>query len=225
MIFGKKKKEEPKGEVVLDKEEKPKPKEGLTEAQIKEQLSEGWLRVLITFELVGKPREHIEATIKSYLANIKQDKRIKAIKEEFAEAIEMDDGLFSTFCEFETMVENMEVLTWLAVNFMPASIEILSPDKLTLDSRVIVNWVNDLLAKLHEVSNVLREERAVNAHVTKGMNALIKNSILAALKTGELTPADLEKIVGIQAAQLVPFLENLLEKGTIIQKNKKYSLP
>ena len=81
MIFGKKKKEEPKGEVVLDKEEKPKPKEGLTEAQIKEQLSEGWLRVLITFELVGKPREHIEATIKSYLANIKQDKRIKAIKE------------------------------------------------------------------------------------------------------------------------------------------------
>ncbi len=224
MFFKKKKEEEPEVDPV-DAPEEQKGPETLTESKVKEKLADGWIRALVTFELVGKPREHIENTLKSYLANIKNDSRIMTIREEFADAIEQDDGFFSAFCEYECVVETMEVMTWLAINFMPASIEILDPEHIKLEGRIIGNWFNDLLAKLHEVSNVLREERGVNAHITQGMNALIKNAIVLALKGGEKTSKQLEKVLGIPAKQLEPFLTHLVDKGGIIQKNNKYALP
>lgn len=225
----KKKKAEPRES--LEKNEAPEKSASenatnvLSEKEVKERLAEGWLRALITFELVGKPREHIEQTLRAYLMNIKQDSRIGPISEEYADAIATEDGLFSTFCEFEAVVKDLEVLTWLAINFMPASIEILEPERVNLEVRHITNWLNDLLAKLHEVSNVVREERAVNKHLTEGMNALIKNAILLALKNGARTEKELEGDTGVLAQQLEPFLKHLVKKEQIIERDGTYALP
>ncbi len=195
-----------------------------TPAEIKELMAQGHIRVLITFELVGKPREHIEQTLQAYMLNIKQDERIRAINEEYAEPLEQDEDMFSAFCEFEALVEDLDVLTWLAVNFMPASIEILEPEKLTFEGRYLNNWYNDLISKLHEVSGSLREQHAVNQHLTQGMNALIKNAILATLTGGAKTGAALEKSVGIPFKQLEPFVKNLVDKGKILKDGTTYKL-
>ncbi len=194
-------------------------------SEIRERLRDGWLKALITFELVGKPREHIEETLKAYLANIKNDSRILGLKEEYADAMELEDGLFSAFCEFETLVEDLEALTWLAINFMPASIELLEPGRPSLESRTVTNWYNDLLSKLHETSNVLREERGVNRHLTEALNALIKNGILACVRSGEKSPKALQEWLGIPEEQLAPFLQHLVEKKRLVERNGAYALP
>jgi|GEM_PF-865432 len=196
----------------------------INEKEARQKVQEGWVRALITFELVGKPREHIENTLKAYIENIKLDPRIKGIKEETAEALEHEDGMFSAFTEFEAVAQDMETLTWLAINFLPASIEILEPEHLPVDSRVATNWYNDLLSKLHETSTVLREERAVNNGLTVSMNALIKNALLACLRSGPKQPKELEALLGIQAEQLEPFLKHFIEKGTVKEQDGSYSL-
>lgn len=231
MIFGKKKKEgkqktkkktKKKAAAKDLKEETPR---FASRAEIREHLKGGWLKVLITFELVGKPKEHIEQTLKAYLLNIKGDSRVLSINEDFADAIQLEDGLFSTFCEFEGLVQDLEVLTWLAVNFMPASIELLEPSELKLEARVLNNWYNDLMAKLHETSNVVREERAVNKHLTKSLNALIQNAIILSLKEDAKEMKELEKSIGIQKKQLQPFIDHLRKKEKIIEEKGVYSLP
>ncbi len=196
----------------------------LTEGEIRERQKEGWIRALITFELVGKPKEHIERTLRAYLENIKNDGRIVTITEEYADALEHEDGLFSAFCETEAIVEDLETFTWLAVNFMPASIEVIEPEQVPVLARVVTNWYNDLLSKLHETSNILREERAVNQHLTESLNALIKNSVLSALRDGPKGTPELEKLTGIRKEQLAPFIANLLEKKRMVQRGKTYAL-
>lgn len=192
--------------------------------EIKEKLREGWTRCLITFELAGKPKEHIDNTLKAYIDNVKLDPRIRAVKEEFAEALEHEDGIFSAFCELEAIVQDLETLTWLAINFLPASIEVIAPEKREIEARHVTNWYNDLLAKLHETSNLIREERSITSHLTESLNALIKNSIKAALQSGAKSPVELERMLGISAAQLAPFLKHLVEKGHVKQDGETYSL-
>ncbi len=195
-----------------------------TPREIREKLHEGWLRAMITFELVGKPREHIEMTIRGYVENVKNDGRVLSISEEFADAIEHDDGMFSAFVEMEALVMDLDTLTWLAFNFQPASIEILEPERLVVEGRNITNWCNDLISKLHEMSGLLREEQSVTAAMTQSLNALIRNAILLALRQGEKTPQELQQLTGIMAEQLEPFLQHLVEKGTVRKAGDKYAL-
>jgi len=224
MLFKKKSENSPKKEKAAKQPAEKQPSPYLSEKECKELQAQGWIRVLITFEIVGKPREHVEQTLKAYLINIKQDERIKSINEEYAEPLEQDEGLFSAFCEFEAMVQDLEVLTWLSINFMPASIEVLEPEKLTIEARELNNWYNDLISKLHEVSTSLREQTAVAQHLTEGMNALIKNAILAALRSGPKRDEELERILGIPKAQLAPFAQHLVKKGEIITEDGAYRL-
>lgn len=203
-------------------ESEPKPK--ITQKEIRELRAKNWIRSLITFELVGKPREHIEQTMHSYIENIKNDDRIRAINEEFADAIELEDGLFSTFVEFEALVEDMETFTWICINFMPASIEILEPEVLTLSNRVMQEWFNDLLAKLHETSNILREERAITKGLTESVNVLIKNSIISTLASGKKNAKEIQSMVGVQESQLLPFIKNLVKNNKIVDEGDGYSL-
>ncbi len=187
----------------------------------RELLREGWLRIIIIFEIAGKPREHVERTLRAYLENVKNDRRVLVLEEEFADALEHEDGIFSAFVEAEMLVQGFETLTWLAINFMPASIEVVEPEQVLLPANKITAWSNDLLAKLHETSTLLREERAVVQNLTRSLNALIKNAVLIAAKS-ERSAGELAVETGISEEQLAPFLRHLVEKGRLVKKGEKY---
>ncbi len=200
-------------------------REPLSEKEVRERLLNGWVRCIVIFEIVGKPKQHIEETMRAYMENIKQDARIAMLAEEYAETEEHEDGLFSTFCEAEMLVQNLEVLTWLSINFSPASIEVLEPPKVSVKANDLTSWYNDLLSKLHEVSTVLREERSVNKHLTESLNALIKNAIKASLRSGSRSAKGLEEWLGIAEQQLKPFLQHLVDKKEVLESDGEYRLP
>jgi hypothetical protein len=196
----------------------------MKESQIREHIKKGWIRAIVTFEVVGRPKEHVEKALTDYLDNIKKDHRIIFLREEREAAMEHDDGMFSAFCEAEMLAENLEVFTWLCINFGPASIEILEPDKLLIEGREVTNWLNDLLAKLHEVGTATRETKSANDHITGAMNQLIMNMILLSLRTGAKSRAALEHDTGVFESQLEPFLTHLTEKHKVVEQDGKYAL-
>ena len=79
--------------------------------------SEDRLVVRTIFEVIGRPKEHVESTIKAYIENIKTDEEIKVNKEEYEAVEEVEDDMFSAICEVELDVANIEKLTWLCMNF------------------------------------------------------------------------------------------------------------
>jgi hypothetical protein len=194
----------------------------MTEGELSEQYERGAVRTLVTFEVVGKPKTHVEEALKSYIANIKKDARITVLAEEYAEALEQEDGVFSTFCEAELLITSIDVLSWLAINFSPASIEILEPAEKRLTAAQLTAWLNDLISKMHEMGMEYRSALQKNKALNVSMNALIKNALISATELEARTPAELQKIIGIHKDQLKPFLDNLVEKGRLTEKKGKY---
>ncbi len=197
----------------------------MKESQIREHLQKGWIRCIVTFEIVGKPEKHVETSLKGFLDNIKKDHRVVILQEELLDAAEVDDGLFSAVAEEEMLVKNLETLTWLSINFSPASIEIIEPTELEVQSRDITNWLNDLLANLHELSTNIRGDRNAVEHLSIAMNQLIQNSILLSLRTGSKTVAEISKAVGVHTEQLTPFLKVMSDRNAIVEQNGSYTIP
>ncbi|MDD9953509.1 MAG: hypothetical protein OXR66_04170 [Candidatus Woesearchaeota archaeon] len=196
----------------------------MKESEIRAKIGDGWLRVIMTLEVAGKPKEHIEETLDKYIENIDKDERIEVLIDDREPAEEHEDGMFTAFSELEMIVDNMETLTWLCVNFSPASIEVIDPETFQIEGREITNWLNDLLAKIHEISKDYREKLSGNEYLTRAMNQLIQNSVILSLKTGNKTEEELVKETGLIPDTLKPFLKHLVEKKHITKKGKEYSL-
>lgn len=190
--------------------------------ELKNKIEEGWIRVNMIFELVGNPKKHVEDTLKSYMANIKTDSGVETLNEDYAETEEVSKGLFSTFVETEMLVNGLEKLTWLSFNFSPASIEILEPTEFKFGSANLQNWINDLLAQLHEVGALSKQISSQNKLLISNMNRVIKNAIMLCISFGMDTPKDIAEKTGIDQKQLKPFLEALMREGRLQLHEDQY---
>ncbi|HIH24623.1 TPA: hypothetical protein HA251_06335 [Candidatus Woesearchaeota archaeon] len=195
----------------------------MKESQVREHISKGWIRAIVTFEIVGKPAKHVEDSLTGYIDNIKKDERIIVLRDERERSQKVDNGLYSAISEIEAIFKNLETLTWLAINFSPASIEIIAPDDFDIPSRDITNWLNDLLANLHEVSGTMRAHKNSADHLTVAVNQLIQNSVLLATRQGPKTAQEIGDAIGVGSEQLAPFLQHLREKGRIMENKGLYS--
>ncbi len=123
------------------------------------------------------------------------------------------------------LVDGLEKLTWLCFNYSPASVEILKPLEFSFEARELQNWLNDLLAKLHEVGLVSKQVSSQNKLLVKNMNRLIKNSILLCVSLGLETPREVSERIGIDYKQLKPFFEALMREGKLVLEEGRYSEP
>ncbi len=173
--------------------------------------------------MIGSPKEHIDNTIKLFLDDIAQDESIILLRQDLEETIPLEGNMFSAAAECDYLIQGIEKLTWLAFNFMPASIEITAPKELTFRDKDFTNWLGDLLSKLHEVNTIHTGLKNEHAAMVKNINALVRNNILLALGKDSLTAAEISKRIGMSTKNVLPFLEALIKEQKIVHKNNKYS--
>ncbi|MFH1212270.1 MAG: hypothetical protein V1659_05085 [Candidatus Woesearchaeota archaeon] len=197
----------------------------MNEKEIKLKIKEqGWIRINTMFELLGSPKEHVEKVIKGYIEEIRKNKEFIIItKEEYGDTVEKEGGLWSVFAECEMIIKNLDTITWLCINFMPASIEIIEPTKFNIDARELVNWTNDLLSKLHEVGASTRQSTSERDMLLKNINALLRNFILSSLRSGPLAAEDISKYIGVPAKELLPLFDAMVKEKSIKKQGEKYS--
>jgi hypothetical protein len=195
----------------------------MDDKELQRKIKSGAVLALVSFEVVGNPKEHVEKTMKEFMDNIKKDSQMKVISEDYGEAEEVNDsnGLWSTFCDTEMLFDNLDKINWLCVNFMPSSIDIIAPEELRFKDKELTNWFNDILAKLHEVSIGYRQNSLKEELLTKNMNFLIQNAILLAAEHHH-DKKEIGKRVGIDAAQLEPFFEALIKSHKLERKGEDY---
>lgn len=115
----------------------------------------------IIIELLGKPKEHIEETMDKVLDELKSRKNVEILNKETSEAKELEK-FYSIFSELEIKCDDISNLFGVCFDFMPSSVEILKPSNLTFESKKMDDFLNDLLAKLHQESMVVRNLHAEN---------------------------------------------------------------
>ena len=122
-------------------------------------------------EIAGFPKEHIEGTMVKVVEKLKQD--FKVSKQEVYEAVALKDkmeGFWSTFCEVELSFKNVNELIIFCFEYMPSSIEILSPEEIKFKGNEVNSIFNDLLSRLHQYDMIVKNLTASNEIMKKKLN-------------------------------------------------------
>jgi hypothetical protein len=188
---------------------------------VEEKLAMGWLRCNMIIEVVGKPKEHVEESLKLILKKLNEEKNVSVIDGKVHKPKEQG-SFFCSFVELELLVKNMAVFTTLCFDYMPSSVEIVEPPDLKVKCNDISDFVNDMLAKLHEVDMRFKNVNASNVILEKNLRGLFRNFVMALLEHGQGSLDELAKKVGIPSQQLLPFLQEFEKEGLIKSHGNTY---
>lgn len=208
-LFGKKKKK-------VKKE-----KEQLSDS---ERIEKGQLFTRVIIEVFGKPKKHVEDSLRSYVDRIKTDPNFEVTKQEFSRT-KKQGKLFSIFVELEMWVSDVSKLIEFCFDYMPSGIEILKPEKFFYQSNEFAGMLNDLQAKLHQLDMIVKNLRTENLNLKRNAGNLVRNIVMLSLKDKSKTIQELSADVGIPVEDLDKLLKIVLKEGRIVKKNNKYGLP
>jgi hypothetical protein len=119
---------------------------------------------MMIFEILGKPPEHIVNSLKDIIKKLGEEPGIEVKEQKMHEPknIKEQKELFTTFAEVEVEVEEFFKIVVIMFKYMPAHIEIMSPEKLQISNNKLNEFLNELARRLHtydEVARVLQAEK------------------------------------------------------------------
>lgn len=193
----------------------------MKDSEIKNLIDKGHIQCRVIFEMAGNPKEHVETTLKNYIKAIKEDPSYIFLSEDYADLEENDEGVWSTFCESEIIVENLEKLNILCFNLGPASIEIIAPESMELSEKRLGEVYTDLISKIHEIGATMKSLNSENELLRVNMNMLIRNSVMLVLDEARNIEYISEK-VGIDTENLKPFITAMIKNKDIVQDGENY---
>ena len=191
--------------------------------EIKGKVAEGKILTRVIIEIVGKPKEHIEKALKIVVEKVKEQKNIQVVEEKVFDA-EKQEEMFSTFAEMGILFNNMPTLVGFCFDFMPSSIEILDPEKLSFDSNQFAGLINDLLAKLHQMTLKVVQNEMEKKALKKNMLNMLKNTVMILLNIKSMPLEQISKSSGINEKDLKSLLDSMVKENIIDIKEKIYSL-
>ncbi len=139
------------------------------------------IRAVVIFEIIGKPPEHLVETLKKLIEQIDKEKGISVKNKDIKEPVPMKENVkimetgeekkikpqqdfYTSFAEIEVEIDEMSSLAYLMFRYMPAHIEIISPELIALTNNGWNEIFNELIRRLHgydEVARVLQVEKGI----------------------------------------------------------------
>ena len=186
----------------------------------KQRIQEGELLLRVILEVAGTPKDHVEKAI-SLLVDKLEDKDYvsELASEEILEAKEHPEhkNLFTALAELELWIKRPTTIVDLAFDFMPASIEVLEPEKPKIDNKIFSTLLNELMAKLHKSDMTVKNVSANKQLLERNINILLRNFVIDLIKSGRHSVDDISKATGMPTDQLHNFI-GLLEKSGEVRK-------
>ncbi|MEK6898015.1 MAG: hypothetical protein AABX28_01510 [Nanoarchaeota archaeon] len=120
----------------------------------------------LILEVIGKPPEHLTETLNELIEKIDEEKNVKVIGKKINEPVLMKNqkDFYTNFAEVEVEVEDILYLVILMFKYMPAHIEIISPEFIALTNNGWNDIMNEITRRLHgydEVARVIQIEKNI----------------------------------------------------------------
>ena len=139
------------------------------------------IRAILILEVLGKPPEYLKETLENLIKKIDEEKGVEVKQKKINEAKKLEDsaknlknfdakkmtsveGFYTNFAEVEVEVEDVLNLVILLFKYMPAHIEIVSPELIALTNNGWGDILNELARRLHgydEIARVMQVERTM----------------------------------------------------------------
>lgn len=132
------------------------------------------IRILYTFEMLGRPKEHLTKTLEEFIEAILKIKGVKLnnkkihepklMSEEDKKGQKTPEDLFTIFAEVELIIDEFNLIFDIVFNMLPAHVEVIDPKSLSINNFDLSAILSGLTMRLHrydEVAKTLTLERKV----------------------------------------------------------------
>ena len=121
---------------------------------------------MMILEAIGKPPEHLTEALNNLIAEVEKEKGVTITNKSLSEPILTKDrkDLYTAFVELEIEVEEIVHIAILMFKYMPAHIEIISPELIALTNNGWNDIFNELTRRLHgydEIARVIQVEKSI----------------------------------------------------------------
>lgn len=122
------------------------------------------IRAMFIIEVLGKPKEHLKEVLENIAQKISEEKGVVVVEKKINEAKELEKkkDFFTSFAEIEVEANHMTLIAGLMFKYMPAHVEILSPENISLQNNDFTMIFNELTRRLHgydEIARVLQSQK------------------------------------------------------------------
>ena len=108
-------------------------------------------------EMAGRPAEHLTASLEKHIGILNEvtDITVHSIKVSEPKEIELSEGspdgepMFTAFAEADFETESFARLTETMFDFMPSSVEVIEPSKITMDTNDSTALLNNISGRMH----------------------------------------------------------------------------
>ena len=124
------------------------------------------ITAILILDIIVRPPEHLIESLKNIIEDMGKEKGVVIKSKEIKEPVLMKDQkkFYTTFAEIELETDDMIYLAILMFKYMPANIEIISPEIIALSNNGFNDILNELVRRLHgydEIARVIQMEKRV----------------------------------------------------------------
>lgn len=132
------------------------------------------IEAIFILEIIGKPPEHLVETLENMIKQIDEEKGVSVKHKKVNEPVTMKENqnFYTSFAEIVVEVDEVINLAMLMFKYMPAHIEIISPELIALTNN---NWndiLNEVIRRLHgydEIARIIQVEKTILEKKLKGL--------------------------------------------------------
>jgi hypothetical protein len=157
------------------------------------------IRASIVIEILGRPPEHVTEALNSLVTKLGSEKGVKLINKIIHEPQLAKDSktLFSSFAEVELELDSIVNLFGIVFSYLPAHVEIISPEKVILPNAEMSEFASRLSEKLHEYDAVAKRLLVEREQLVKKLYEIAPN-LFKTEKTGAQEVPKIEEAKKIQ---------------------------
>jgi len=129
----------------------------ITEEEANEKVKEGWFRSWLVFEALAINENVAKDALETLINKLDKDERVKIYKKVFGEVKKVEKPIknvdigYSLTCEVNLISKKFDYLAQIVMEYGPAAIEILEPEKFNLDvgeAQGILNSISQMMHRL-----------------------------------------------------------------------------
>jgi hypothetical protein len=143
-------------------------------------MSSDKIKSTIILEVLGRPPEHLEETLKDLIEKINKEKGVKVLNKKINKSVELEKkkGFYTSFAEIELETENLMYLNSIIFKYSPAYVEVTEPENITMKNEELGEVLSEIVRRLHkydEVARILQNEKNILENKLKKLEENKKN--------------------------------------------------
>lgn len=132
------------------------------------------IKVSIIIEIAGRPPEHLTETLEDIIKKIGEEKGVEIINKQINDPVLMKNqkDFYTSFAVVEIEIDDIAILSHIAMNYMPAHIEIIEPELIAFTNNGWNDLFNGILQRLHkydEVARIMQSEKKILENKLKSL--------------------------------------------------------